>query len=185
VLYRKTHVDAMRRLMLLRHAKAEKGAPGARDHDRQLAPRGHDDAQQLGAYMAHHALLPDLVIASGAARVQETWAGIGKAFKRAPKLRSDDRLYNADAGRILGVIQEVDSGVHTLLVVGHNPGLHDLGRLLIASGDVEAREQLSEGMPTSGLLVIDIAFDDWSKLHPQCGRLDRFVSPRLLGLATD
>jgi phosphohistidine phosphatase len=185
VIYRKTSVDAMRRLMLLRHAKAEKGAPGARDYDRVLMPRGVEDARQLGAYMAHHGLVPDQVIASGAARVQETWTGVATAFAPPPAARSEDRLYNADAGHILKVVQETAPTVHTLLVIGHNPGLHDLGRLLIASGDVEARERLGENLPTAGLLVIDIALDDWRRLHPHCGRLDRFISPRLLGLATD
>ena len=75
--------------------------------------------------------------------------------------------------------------VPTLLVVGHNPGLHDLARQLIGSGDVEARESLNEKLPTSGLVVIDLAFDDWSKLHDSAGRLERFVSPRLIGAESD
>jgi phosphohistidine phosphatase len=68
-------------------------------------------------------------------------------------------------------------------VIGHNPGLHDLARLLIASGDVEARERLNEGLPTAGLAVIEFAAETWRKLHPQGGRLERFVSPRSLAEA--
>ena len=56
---------------------------------------------------------------------------------------------------------------------------------LIASGDVAAREQLSEKLPTSGLVVIDLPFDDWSLIHPHAGRLERFVSPRLIAAATE
>lgn len=171
--------------MLLRHAKAEKGAPGTRDYDRELTPRGYEDAQRIGAYMAHHGLVPDLVVASGAARVRQTWAGLASALNPPPPQRFDDRLYDAPAARILKVAQEVESSVRALLLIGHNPGLQELGRLLIASGDVEAREQLSENLPTAGLLVIEVPLDDWSKLHPHCGRLDRFISPRLLGLPTD
>ena len=52
-------------------------------------------------------------------------------------------------------------------------------------GDVEARERLGEGLPPAGLAVIDFAGDDWSQLHPQGGRLERFVTPRLLEAATD
>ena len=74
---------------------------------------------------------------------------------------------------------------HTLLVVGHNPGLHELAVMLIASGDVEARERLKEKLPTSGLVIIDFAFDDWSRLHPQCGRLERFVTPKSLASAAN
>jgi phosphohistidine phosphatase len=56
---------------------------------------------------------------------------------------------------------------------------------LIASGDKEARERVHEKLPTSGLVVIDLPFDDWSRLHPGAGRLDRFVTPRLIAEATD
>ena len=56
-------------------------------------------------------------------------------------------------------------------------------RLLIASGDVEARERLNEGLPTAGLAVIDFAGKDWRKLHPHGGRLERFVTPRSLAAA--
>ena len=62
--------------------------------------------------------------------------------------------------------------------MAHNPGLHELGKLLIASGDVDARERLNEGLPTSGLLVIDFVGSDWSTLHPRSGRLERFITPR-------
>ena len=56
---------------------------------------------------------------------------------------------------------------------------------LVAAGDVNLREQLKEGLPTSGLVVIDLPIDDWSLLHPRAGRLERFVTPRLLAEATE
>ena len=63
------------RLMLLRHAKSEKAEPGMSDRDRGLNARGRGDALRMGAYMAHHALLPDRCIVSAARRTRETWAG--------------------------------------------------------------------------------------------------------------
>ena len=78
------------------------------------------------------------------------------------------------------MIKDAPAAAHSLLIVGHNPGLHELALLLIASGDVDTRERLREELPTSGLVVIDFAFDDWSRLHPRCGRLERFVSPKSL-----
>ena len=86
---------------------------------------------------------------------------------------------------ILAVIKQTPPATHTLLVIGHNPGLHEVAFMLIASGDIEARERLREKMPTCGLVIIDFAFDDWDKLHPQCGRLERFVTPKSLGSAAN
>jgi len=174
----------MRRLLLLRHSKTERPEPGERDRDRKLMPRGRADAPVIGAYMARHGLVPDLALVSPAARAVETCTLVAAALGKAPRVVKDPRIYNATAEALIGVIREARDA-RALLVVGHNPGLHDLAMRLIASGDVETRERVAEKLPTSGLVVIDLPFDDWSKLHPNAGRLERFVSPRLIEAATD
>ena len=183
-LNRESDITVMRRLMLLRHAKTERAAPGERDRDRKLVKRGRADAPAIGAYMAHHGLRPDLALVSTAKRTQETWMLVAAAFAKAPRLVSDERIYNAGAETVLGIIGETRRAP-TLLVVGHNPGLHDLALQLIAAGDVDLREQLNEKLPTSGLVVIELPVDDWSLLHRHAGRLERFVSPRLIAAATE
>ena len=57
----------MRRLLLLRHAKAERLQPGGRDHDRVLAARGRADMKTLGAYLARHSFIPDRAVVSASA----------------------------------------------------------------------------------------------------------------------
>jgi phosphohistidine phosphatase len=181
---RESDIAAMRRLLLLRHAKTERPEPGERDRDRKLTKRGRADAPAIGAYMAHHGLIPDLAIVSPAKRAQETWELVGAAFAKTPKTVNDERVYNAGPKELVELIGETRAA-RSLVVVGHNPGLHDLAVRLIASGDVEARERITEGLPTSGLVIIDLPFEDWSKLHANGGRLERFVSPRLIAAATD
>jgi phosphohistidine phosphatase len=174
----------MRRLLLLRHAKTDRAKPGERDRDRKLMPRGRIDAPIIGTYMARHRLVPDLAVVSPATRTMETWELVAAAFANKPRMMPDERIYNAGTDRLVELIRQTHDA-RTLLVVGHNPGLHDLAEQLIGSGDVETREDLNEKLPTSGLVVIDLAFDDWSKLHDGAGRLERFVSPRLIGAAPD
>ena len=175
----------MRRLLLLRHAKSERSEAGGRDHARSLNQRGRGEAPKIGAYMARHGLVPDRAMVSTAARAQETWTLAAAAFATAPATISVERLYEAGPQAILELLRELPADIGTLLVVGHNPGLQELAALLVASGEVEARERLREGLPTAGLAAIDFAFDDWRKLHAQSGRLERFVSPRSLEPATD
>ena len=174
----------MRRLLILRHAKTERAEPGERDRDRKLTPRGRTDAPIIGAYIAHHGLVPDLVLVSPAARAMETWALVAPSFPKTPRVVTEDRIYNAVVDTLVGLIRET-RGARALLVVGHNPGLHDLATQLIASGDAEERERINEKLPTSGLVVIDFPFDDWVRLRTNTGRLERFVSPRLIAEATD
>jgi len=175
----------MRRLMLLRHAKSDWSTPGQRDQDRPLTARGRDAATKMGAYMVRHALIPDLIVASTAKRVVETLDLLLAAFEQEPRQVAEAALYEAGPNALLDVLKETPRPVHSLMMVGHNPGLGELAALLIASGEVEARQRLLEKFPTAGLAVIDFALDDWSKLHPRAGRLDRFVVPRALESATD
>ena len=175
----------MRRLMLLRHAKSDWTRPGTRDHERALAPRGREAAPRIGGYMARHGLTPDLVVCSTATRTRETWDLVAPAFAAAPPATFEDRLYEASPDALIEVVKETTDSAHALMLVGHNPGLHNLAQRLIASGDIEARQRLSEKFPTGALAVIDFAIDDWRKLHPRSGRLDRFVVPRALETATD
>jgi phosphohistidine phosphatase len=173
------------RLILLRHAKAEKAEPGMPDRDRTLDERGIGDAAKLGVYMAHHALRPDRALVSDARRTRETWDGVCTAWPTPPSVSYETALYNAGREAIIDVIRKGAGKAAAVLVIGHNPGLHDAARLLIASGDVAARERLNEGLPTSGLLVIDFAGSDWPKLHPRSGRLERFITPKSLRSAAD
>jgi len=170
--------------MLLRHAKTERAEPGERDRDRKLTKRGRDDALVIGAYMARHGLVPDLALVSPAVRAQETWSLMAPCFGKAPKVITEDRIYNATAEKLMSLVAET-RGARTLLLVGHNPGMQDLAVQIIASGDPEARERVGEKLPTAGLVVIDLAFDDWGRLHGRSGRLERFVSPRLVAAATE
>jgi phosphohistidine phosphatase len=175
----------MRRLILFRHAKAERSEPGTEDRARTLIERGRKDAGKIGAYMAGHALIPDRVVLSPAARTQETWKFAATAFRPAPAAMTAEQLYNATPHGIFALIKETSASAHTLLIIGHNPGLHEVALMLIASGDVDTRERLREKLPTSGLAIIDFAFDNWGKLHPQSGRLERFVSPKSLEAAAN
>ena len=175
----------MRRLILFRHAKAEPSELGLEDRARVLVERGRRDAAKIGAYMKSHALIPDRVVISPAARTQETWKFVAAALRPAPGASSADQIYDATPHAIFAVIKDAPSVAHTLMVVGHNPGLHEVALMLIASGDIDARERLREKLPTAGLVIIDFAFDDWSKLHPQSGRLERFVTPKSLETATN
>lgn len=174
----------MRRLMLLRHAKSDWSAPGTRDQDRPLSVRGRESAPKMGTYMARHGLVPDLVVASPATRVTDTLALVLPAFTKQPKTVPEARIYESTADELLAVIKETPRSVHSLLIVGHNPSLAELASLLMASGDVEIRQRLIEKFPTAALAVIDFALDDWAKIHPKSGRLDRFVIPKALDSET-
>jgi phosphohistidine phosphatase len=170
----------MRRLLLLRHAKSDWSKPGQPDRNRALNARGRSAAPVVGAYLAQHGLPPDLALVSTAERTRETWALLAPHLPHVPKVVFEDRLYNAGPDAILDVVRDAPRGVSALLVVGHNPGLHQLAVGLTASGDVDARARLGEKFPTATLAVIGFAGEDWGSVHMRGGRLERFVTPAAL-----
>jgi phosphohistidine phosphatase len=175
----------MRRLLLLRHAKSSWSEPGASDHDRPLNRRGQEAAPRIGAYLARHGLIPDRILCSTARRARETWELVAAEAPAAPPATFSEKIYNASPRALVDVFRRADPRAASLLVVGHNPGLQEAATALIASGDLEDRERLREKLPTGGLVVIDFAIADWTKLHSRSGRLERFVVPRMLEAATD
>jgi phosphohistidine phosphatase len=175
----------MRRLMLLRHAKSDWSSPGMPDRERPLNARGAGDARTMSAYLAHHALIPDRILCSPAQRTRQTAEAIVLGWPKAAEIIYSDRLYEATPETIISLIRAVAAEVHGLLVIGHNPGLHEAARMLVAAGDIEQRERLHEKFPTAALAVIDFAVDAWGKVHRQSGRLDRFVTPRWIAAAAN
>lgn len=169
----------MLRLMLLRHAKAER-PEGIDDHDRPLAERGGKAARRMGQYMAGAGLVPDLVLVSSSTRTVDTWKAARPAFTGRIEAREDPRLYNASAAILLKIVQETHPPVAALIVIGHLPGLQDFALELIGNTDHPDWPPLRDHFPTAALAVIDFDDTGWGTIAPGKGALERFVTPKLL-----
>jgi phosphohistidine phosphatase len=179
----------MRRLMLLRHAKTENEAPSGRDQDRRLDDRGRKDAAEIGGWIVRHPPVPDAVLVSPAVRAHQTWEIASAAMKELspkdlapqPHVELVPELYGADPSQLLQTIHAASAtDPQRLMVVGHNPGMHELALALAGIGDTAARRALAENLPTSGLAIFDFEIDDWADVAFRRGRLVLFVSPKLL-----
>jgi phosphohistidine phosphatase len=170
----------MRRLLILRHAKA---GPHDEKHDkeRQLTDRGRSDSALMGRMMREKGYVPQLVFCSSAARTRETWEHTGPELHAEPETKFLDALYDASAGTILNCLQCASDAAASLLYIGHNPGLEDLARMLVRearSGDERRRmAALMSNYPTAALAVIDFAVDHWIEIAPREGTLADFVMP--------
>ena len=181
----------MRRLMLLRHAKTEHDAPSGHDQDRRLDERGRLDAAALGTWIGRHPPLPDAVLVSTAVRARQTWEIARDAMKNAvrvhqPRVELLDELYGAEPTQLLRLIRLAEvTNPARLMLIGHNPGMHELALMLAGSGDAAAKKSLEDNLPTAGLAILDFAVDDWNEVAFRRGELVRFTSPKLLKQALD
>jgi len=178
----------MRRLMLFRHAKTEHDSPSGRDQDRRLDNRGRHDAAEIGGFIGRNPPFPNLVLVSHAMRALQTWEIAWEAMKElvpAPEVELIPELYGADVPQLLETIRNASvTDPKRLMLVGHNPGMHELAIALAGSGDAAARDALADNLPTAGLAVLDFDIDDWTDVRIRSGRLELFISPKLLKQAS-
>lgn len=147
----------MDRLILMRHGKAEQHAASGGDFERALAPRGQGDAALMGQVLAKAGLAADLALVSSARRTRETWEAVAPSFPGAQvEVRRD--LYHAEAQDVLAAIRESAPDSGTVMVVGHNPGLHELALRLAMGGpaDPALMAKLRGKFPTSTAVVFAI-----------------------------
>jgi phosphohistidine phosphatase len=89
----------------------------------------------------------------------------------------DRRVYNASTGTLIEVIREADDKVERLLLVGHNPGLHNLVQHLADNDADGLRGHVALSFPTATLAAINLSIDNWQDVAPQCGRIVKLIRP--------
>lgn len=162
----------MRTVHLVRHAAAARAAAGVRDHGRPLTRRGRETAGRLGADLRTVGIVPDLVLCSTARRARETLEHLGL---QEVEQRFDRGLYDADAGDLLEHLRGVADSVHDVLVVGHNPAVHEVTTTLAGSGN--GSEPLAAGFPPGALATVTAPVGSWIDLGPGGAQLARFLVP--------
>ena len=178
-----------RKLVLLRHAKS--AWPDVPDHDRPLAPRGQRDAPVMGRWLRTNGDVPDQVLCSTARRARETWQLAREGLGADPPVSFERRVYQASAEALLDLARAVPSAVTTLLIVGHDPAIHELALMLArpasAGGSGVPRatfDQMRAKFPTAAVAVLELT-GSWDQLDPGTAQLTAFVIPREVERAGD
>lgn len=165
----------MKRLLLLRHAKAEPPGAGP-DFERPLAERGRRAAPLIGAQIERLGLRPDRVLCSPAMRARQTLYLAATEINTAPEISFLSDLYEADTTDYIEQIRLSGRDAEVLLIVGHNPATEDAVRTL-ASPSADSLPWPAD-FPTAALAVITFQGDDWQAMRAGTGRLIDFIRPR-------
>lgn len=147
----------MKRLTLIRHAKAEPSLPNQTDFERTLTPRGRKDAKEMARRLKERKLHVDFILSSPAPRALATAEIFAHALKLpANHLATDERLYNAGVKDLMTVLHEQGKHAH-IAIAAHNPGIADFADKLSA-------ERRIDSMPTCAVVTMELPIDAWSEL---------------------
>ncbi len=153
----------MKRLFILRHAETAPASEGG-DRERKLTPQGLEDARMLGERMKAENYIPDFILCSPVTRTRQTLdavlASIGKIQTEFEKT-----IYEGGYGEILSLVQGVDDSCMTLLLIGHNPAIHQFAASL-APEEGEFISRLAFGYAPATLTVLDVPRASWADLQP-------------------
>jgi phosphohistidine phosphatase len=174
----------MRRLFLVRHAKAEPHV-GRGDYERRLTDRGRADARRVAKALAARRTLPDFLIHSGAARAKETAEIFAAAWRHKVELQEDVGLYDASLATLLDHTRALADAREHVGLVGHNPGLGELAAALVGSGAEPERRRLAVKYPTGAVAVLDFSIRRWADVERSSAMLALYLTPAELEAGAD
>jgi phosphohistidine phosphatase len=158
----------MKTLFVLRHAKSSWENPDSSDFDRPLNKQGLNEVLQMGKIIFEHQFQPEIIISSPAKRAKQTTILIKEAAQIEKKIEFDERVYEASPLRLFQVVSEIAENKKSMMLVGHNPGLEGLIKIL--TGGIQP-------MSTAALAVIKLNTEKWSEISANCGELETLIAP--------
>jgi len=162
----------MKRLIIVRHAKAEQGGYD-RDFLRQLSDNGKEDAQRIAYDLKSRNIFPDYIISSPATRALTTARIFAGEFDFPTQNIIEERglYFDFSTQDFVNMIHDVPDGCDTLFVFGHNPFIYFVAENM--------SQNFSGDMPTCSTVVLDFSATSWKKVEPRKGHFVLHLYPKL------
>ncbi len=175
---------AMRRLFLVRHAKAEH-VVGRVDYERALTERGREDARRVAYALVARDMLPDVLIHSGALRAKQTAEIFAAQWPRRVELREETEFYDATPNTLFARARDMSDSYASVGLVGHNPALGEFAVSLAGSGAYSELRRMAAKFPTGAVAALDFSVESWDDIERKTALLALFVTPSELDADKD
>lgn len=170
----------MKRVILVRHAKASPAETGMKDHERPLNEKGEQACELVGDYMENKKLIPDFVFCSTARRTRQTLELLEKKWSSSPLKTFKPLLYGGGVNPYFDVIYTASAADDSIMIVGHNPDIQLTGLDLLKEASPEIYAKIEKKYATAGVLVMDFEVDVWSEIKYKSPVSASFMTPKML-----
>ena len=161
----------MKKIIFVRHGRAEDQSPEITDFERSLTIKGKVIARQMAKIFVLTEKNPGLYISSPAFRALETalvFAGVAEL--KPEKIKIDSNLYyRASLNHVLDLIRDTDEKVNSVTLFGHNPAFTEIPDRLSANG--------CEFVTKTSIVCISFDVRLWNEVKPGNGKIEYFLKP--------
>lgn len=161
-----------KRLIFIRHARAEDQASGMSDFERSLTKKGKRQSGQMAQVMRSQENNPGMIVSSPAFRALETALIFCREYGISPDsivIRSD--LYSDLVHtEYIPFITSLGSDDSAITFFGHNPLITEMASWFAA--------EEPDTLPKTAVFCLSFDIESWSDIEPRSGRTEYFLSPK-------
>ena len=161
-----------RRLIFIRHAKAEEQASGISDFERSLTIKGKVDSKLMAQILKAQGEHPGKVLSSPAFRALETALIFSREFgisTRSVEL-CPELYFEIEPEEFLQFIRKQNDEANTITMFGHNPLITEMAAFFAADEP--------DGLPKAGIFCVSFNAGSWSEIEPESGTTEYFLKPK-------
>jgi phosphohistidine phosphatase len=161
----------MKKLIFVRHGRAEEPASAFPDFERSLTTKGKTISEQMASLLLEKEKKPGLFISSPAFRAYETALIFARVFDFSPDkiVMKSNLYYKSGLSSFAEIIESVDNKIDSIILFGHNPSFTEVPDKLSRDG--------CDFLPKSGIVCISFKSDTWKGIVHDKGKLEYFLKP--------
>jgi phosphohistidine phosphatase len=161
----------MKKLILVRHGKAEDETSDFADFERSLTSKGKLVAIQMARRLLEKEESLGVLISSPAFRALETALIFAREFRiSADSIILNSNIYFKMSYRNLpDILSTIDEANDTVTMFGHNPSFTEIADILSKEG--------CDSIPKTGIICISFKIMTWSELGRNSGKTEYFLKP--------
>jgi phosphohistidine phosphatase len=161
----------MKKLIFVRHGKAEDPSSGISDYERSLTLKGKVISRTMGRKLREMENSSITIITSPAFRAIETALIFAMEFGIEPeKLIVNSNLYHKMNLRYLPqILSGAAEKCDTVMMFGHNPSFTEIANSLCREG--------CDFIPKSGIVGISLDIQSWTEISQKSGKQEFFLIP--------
>jgi phosphohistidine phosphatase len=161
----------MKKMIFVRHGRAEEATSMIPDFERSLTAKGKSISEQMALILRQKEKNAALLITSPAFRAYET----AMVFARVLGSDSDEiilkkSLYsNPSLKSFSEILEEISDDINSVIFFGHNPSFTEIPDRLSKSG--------IDFLPKTGIVCLSFKTDIWKGIVREKGIIDYFLKP--------